>query len=81
LVLRIAIEDLEMSSYRPVKLYPDYDWPVMNLRIWPKPARNTTSSIYVGQRISRFAAITDVVNFRDHYPPAASANEKAVPFP
>ena len=58
-----AIEEPTLSGQRPQKLFPDYQWPNMNLKCWPIPSLGGSSIIMeIWQTLAPFVSVTDTFN-------------------
>lgn len=64
-----AIGDLSATANVPEKLYPDYAFPIMNLKPYPQPrcAMATFLQLTVWLPLQQFAALTDQFNMPPEY--------------
>jgi hypothetical protein len=64
-----AIEDLNATSIRPLKLYYDYGFPNASVYVWPLPVvpGATAVKVYAQQALSPYVTLTDIVSLPSGY--------------
>ncbi len=62
-----AIEERGLTGNRPMKMWCDYGWPIATLRIWPVPASTASLILETWTQLTKFLALTDLLNFPPGY--------------